>query len=84
MSSRREFLTKDLFQVISEIKSIWSEEENEKRADQAKYFSSFASCYAFLAEVPLEDLQNKARGLGLEVEGKAKYQLAKEIFTKEG
>jgi hypothetical protein len=45
------------------------------------YFSSFESCYAFLAEVSLEELQQDAYKLGLDPTGKDKYEIAKMLYT---
>lgn len=52
---------------------------SEKSRDE--YFSSIDSCYAFLAEVPLEDLQNEAAKRGIPFEGYTKFELAKVLFS---
>lgn len=83
-SSRREFITQDLLGVILEVKELLSfdfTEDEQKGAEKKDYFTSFESCYAFLAEVPLEDLQNAALEKGIAIEGKTKFQLAKELYS---
>jgi hypothetical protein len=49
-------------------------------ATNNSYFDSFESCYAFLAEVSLEELQQDACNLGLDPTGLDKYQIAKLIY----
>ncbi len=45
------------------------------------YFASFGSCYALLAEIPLEELLETARAAGVATAGKTKLELAKELFS---
>ena len=45
------------------------------------YFSSIETCYAFLSEVPLEDLQQEAVQRGAPYEGLSKFELAKSLFS---
>lgn len=54
--------------------------EADDQAEDLSYFASYESCYAFLAEASLEELQEDARQLGLDPAGKDKYEIAKMIF----
>lgn len=85
--SRREFLTfnfKSLF--VDTFLSISEELTQPLAADPLdsatanSYFDSYESCYAFMAEVSLEELQQDAAKLGLDCTGLAKHQIAKLIY----
>jgi len=83
--NRRSFLTKGVANLLIEGCRSLAEglDINNAPDDEAanlSYFSSFESCYAFLAEASLEELQEDARQLGLDPTGKDKYQIAKSIF----
>jgi hypothetical protein len=52
----------------------------DDQAEDLSYFASYESCYAFLAEASLEELQEDARQLGLDPAGKDKYEIAKMMF----
>lgn len=84
MTSRREFLTKDLFKLFKETYEAVSGQaltEEEKQAQELEeYFKSFKTCYPFLAEASLEELQYDARELGIDPTGISKYELARMIF----
>lgn len=72
--SRRDFFT-----------GVWyhrkaSKKENQE--DPVDYFSSIETCYAFLAEVPLEDLQQEALQRNMPFDGLSKFELAKRLFSK--
>ena len=60
-------------------------EENKAAENQPEssdnYFSSLETCYAFLSEVPLEDLHNEAIKRGVPYEGLSKFELAKSLFS---
>lgn len=89
--SRRDFLTRNLKEIFIEpIRSFAAEiapeqdAENQKTASASpavsEYFASYESCYAFLAEVSLEELQQDAISLGIDPTGKDKYAIARLIF----
>ena len=85
--SRRAFLTLNVKSLFSDTLQAFSEELSQspvaappRSSPDHSYFSSFGSCYAFLAEVSLEELQQDALKMGLDPTGKDKYELAKMIF----
>ena len=55
--------------------------QQEKKSDCEDYFASLETCYAFLSEVPLEDLQNAATKRGLVYDGLSKMELARLLFA---
>lgn len=85
---RRTFLTRGVADLLMEgcrslvkgfaIKSVPADADDQ--AEDLSYFDSYESCYAFLAEASLEELQEDARQLGLDPAGKDKYEIAKMIF----
>ncbi len=88
---RRTFLTRGVADLLMEgcrslmkgfaIKNEPAEPADaDDQAEDLSYFSSYESCYAFLAEASLEELQEDARQLGLDPAGKDKYEIAKMIF----
>lgn len=84
MTSRRDFLTKDFFKLVKDTYDAFtgeavSEEEKEAKGLE-EYFRSFKTCYPFLAEASLEELQYDARELGIDPTGISKYELARMIF----
>jgi len=91
--SRRDFLTFKSFNVkdvlVDTVRALSAEVSDRSDStapdlsDDSSYFSSFESCYAFLAEVSLEELQQDALQLGMDPAGKDKYQIAKLIFERE-
>lgn len=84
MSNRRDFLAKDLPMLFKEIyftlTDVFVEDESKKRS---KYFRSFESCYPFLAEYTLEEIQQDAMEMGIDYTGKSKLELARLIFKED-
>ena len=85
--SRRAFLTLDVKSLFANTIQAFSEELSQPPVSDSpnlsadySYFSSFESCYAFLAEVSLEELQQDACKMGLDTTGKNKHEIAKMIF----
>lgn len=83
--NRRTFLTKGVANLLIEgcrslAEGLDIKNDPDDEAANLSYFSSFESCYAFLAEASLEELQEDVRQLGLDPTGKDKYQIAKLIF----
>ena len=85
--SRRAFLTLDVKSLFVDTVQAFSEELSQPPVSDPlnlsadySYFASFESCYAFLAEVSLEELQQDAWKMGLDTTGKDKYEIAKMIF----
>lgn len=78
---RRDFFTKGLpsyaYRLGSAIKDEAKVEEKED------YFESFESCYPYLSEVSMEMMVQAAETLEIDITGKSKMQLAKEITIKE-
>lgn len=69
-------MTHDIADLFKESYRMLTNEATAK----PDYFSSYESCYAILAEVSLEELQEDARKLGINTEGKDKYQIAKLVY----
>jgi hypothetical protein len=55
--------------------------QQEKNSGCQDYFASLETCYAFLSEVPLEDLQNEANKRSLAYDGLGKMELARLLFA---
>lgn len=55
--------------------------QQEKNGGCEDYFASLETCYSFLSEVPLEDLQNEATKRGLAYDGLSKMELARLLFA---
>jgi len=58
-----------------------AEFDDMKANEPEDYFASLETCYAFLAEVPLEDLRNEAVKRGVAFEGLSKIELARLLFS---
>jgi len=85
--SRRAFLTFNLKSLFTDAFQSFSKDIAQPPIsapstipENHSFFSSFDSCYAFLAEVSLEELQQDAYKLGLDPTGKDKYEIAKMLF----
>lgn len=78
---RRDFFTKGLpsyaYRLGSAIKDEVKVEEKED------YFESFESCYPYLAEVSMELMVQAAESLEINIAGKTKLDLAREIAVKQ-
>jgi hypothetical protein len=61
--------------------AVVGERDDAIANEPAEYFSSLETCYAFLSEVPLEDLQNEAVKRGLGFERLSKIELARLLFS---
>jgi len=61
--------------------TVVGEHDDSTANEPAGYFSSLETCYAFLSEVPLEDLQNEAVKRGLSFERLSKIELARLLFA---
>jgi hypothetical protein len=80
--SRRDFLKRDLFlqamKCLNEM--LASNRKGEPLEPKEDYFDSFEKCYPLLSEAgPL--LMEEATKLGIQTEGKSKWEIAKEIFS---
>ena len=87
---RREFFTEGLRDCLTEMNttinsmSIPEEPEEEEEVEEPfDYFGSFETCYPLLSEAPFSMFVDAAERLGIEVEGKSKLELAREVFAKE-
>jgi hypothetical protein len=87
--TRRSFLFGNMKQIFVEPICSLTKELKEWQADETSpappatatdYFASYETCYAFLAEVSLEELQQDALRLGIDFAGKSKVELARLIF----
>lgn len=79
--SRRTFLTTELFKVITG--SIVDGARNDIRDEsEYDYFNSFETCYPLLSESG-ELLMEEALKKGIDVRGKSKVDIAREIFSRE-
>lgn len=80
--SRRDFLTRDIFsrtaRFLNEMVNSYTKDGSlEKEND---YFESFETCYPLIAESG-DMLVEEAIKLGIQVEGKSKLEIAREIFS---
>jgi len=80
--SRREFLTRAIFtqtmRFLNEIVLSYKKEEDLAKKDD--YFDSFEKCYPLLSEAG-EMLMEEAHKQGINVEGKSRLEIAREIFS---
>lgn len=90
--TRRSFLFGNMKQIFVEPICSLAKELQEWQDDEAStaspspaadYFASYETCYAFLAEVSLEELQQDALRMGIDFAGKSKVELARLIFGHE-
>jgi hypothetical protein len=83
--SRREFLTRGIFtqtmRFLNEIVFSYKKEEDLEEKDD--YFDSFEKCYPLLSEAG-EMLMEEAHRKGIEIEGKSRLEIAREIFSTQG
>ena len=80
--NRRAFFTGQwLKTALTSPAELAVERDDVQVNEPADYFSSLETCYAFLSEVPLEDLQNEAVKRGLGFEGLSKIELARLLFS---
>jgi hypothetical protein len=75
--SRRDFLKKDIFTQAFRFAREVADSYEEKEAD---YFDSFEKCYPLLSEAG-EMLMEEALRQGIQVEGKSRLEIAREIFS---
>lgn len=80
--NRRDFFTGHwLSEALTKSTLGITEQETIPTKEENNYFSSIETCYAFLSEVPMEDLLNEARKRGLPSDGLSKFELAKSLFS---
>jgi hypothetical protein len=79
---RRNFLTKGLFRVITGLIADGGHNSNDREGNQCDYFSSFETCYPLLSESG-ELLMEEALKKGIDVRGKSKMEIAREVFSQE-
>ncbi len=81
---RRSFFKSELRQYVTGILESASLLNNAETPDNSTqdYFKSFYSCYPLLSEAPYNLLAEAAQKLGIEIQGKSKLELAKEIFAE--
>lgn len=83
MSNRREFLTKDLPSMFKELYLTVADVITDDEKKQSKYFRSFESCYPFLAEYTLLEVQQDAMEMGIDPTGKTKLEIARLIYKND-
>jgi hypothetical protein len=80
--SRRDFLTRGIFtqtmRFLNEM--MLSYKREEELGEKEDYFDSFEKCYPLLSEAG-EMLMEEALRQGIEVEGKSRLEIAREIFS---
>lgn len=80
--NRRDFLTRGIFtqtgRFLNEI--MLSYKKEEELWEKEDYFESFEKCYPLLSEAG-EMLMEEALKQGIEVEGKSRLEIAREIFS---
>jgi hypothetical protein len=77
---RRTFLTKDLIRGIAGL--IANGTRNDVRDEsEYDYFNSFETCYPLLSESG-ELLMEEALKKGIDVRGKSKMDIAREVFSR--
>jgi len=79
---RRNFLTKGLFRVITGLIAEGACNSNVREGNECDYFSSFETCYPLLSESG-ELLMEEALKKGIDVRGKSKMDIAREVFSRE-
>jgi len=80
--NRRAFFTGQwLKAALATPNELAAERDDVQVNEPADYFASLETCYAFLSEVPLEDLRNEAVKRGLGFEGLSKIELARLLFS---
>lgn len=68
--------------TITEFEKGFEEAQNREKLD--KFFESYESSYALTLNYPDDILIESARIEGIEVEGRDKLEIAKELFEKKG
>ena len=79
--NRRAFFSGTWLRDVLTIPASAAETEELKPDCTDGYFSSLETCYAFLSEVPMEDLQNEAIAREVAFEGLSKFELARLLFS---
>ena len=79
--SRRDFLGRDLIRGLAKfIDGSWPSAERGSESSR-DYFASFESCQPLLADAG-HFLYEEAARLGIETEGRAREDIAREIFSR--
>ena len=80
--SRRDFLSREIFtQVVRFLNEmVLSYKRGDEHGGEEDYFDSFEKCYPLLSEAG-EMLMEEAQRQGIEVEGKSRLEIAREIFS---
>jgi hypothetical protein len=77
--SSRNFLMEDLILIVRGLLGEVRNPEPEA-AMEPDYFESFETCYPLLNEAG-EMLTEEARKMGINVEGKSRLEIAREVFS---
>jgi len=80
--NRRNFLSGDLIRALRELLDEVRNPSPESSAVAPDYFESFETCYPLLSEAG-ELLMEEAARLGIDVKGKDRVEIAKEIFSRQ-
>lgn len=80
---RREFFTKGFPAYFFKMGEAFAEVSGIKK-NPHDYFDSFESCYPLLSEVSYDMMVQAAEQLGIEIGGKDKLSLAREIYAVKG
>lgn len=74
-------MTRDLFRVITGLMADGVRNSNVREGNERDYFSSFETCYPLLSESG-ELLMEEALKKGIDVRGKSKMDIAREVFSR--
>lgn len=70
-------MLKDAYHTVADVIN------DADKKELPKYFRSFKSCYPFLAEVSMEEIQQDAMEMGIDPAGKSKLELARLVYNNE-
>ncbi len=79
--ARRDFLTRGLLRGVKSIMGGSRESSEEPEGPSCDYFASFETCYPLLADAG-SLLEEEAARLGIEIEGRSREDIAREIFSR--
>ena len=81
--SRREFfLTETLGALFEKIQKNASSEKENREERLKQYFESPLHSYPLLQEMPWDMLADEAKARGIQIEGRSKNDIARELFLK--
>ena len=79
--ARRDFLTRGLLRGVKKMMGGSGESSEESGGPSCDYFASFETCYPLLADAG-SLLEEEAARLGIDIKGRTREDIAREIFSR--